>query len=56
MGAEPRCADHSLASRTGSGLAHGRSLADRAFDPFWARVNEAGIAVTFHAGDSGYFE
>jgi predicted TIM-barrel fold metal-dependent hydrolase len=38
------------------GLAHGRSLADRAFDPFWARVNEAGIAVTFHAGDSGYFE
>jgi predicted TIM-barrel fold metal-dependent hydrolase len=38
------------------GLARGRSLADRAFDPFWARVNEAGIAVTFHAGDSGYFE
>jgi predicted TIM-barrel fold metal-dependent hydrolase len=24
------------------------------FDPFWARVNEAGIAVAVHAGDSGY--
>jgi predicted TIM-barrel fold metal-dependent hydrolase len=24
------------------------------FDPFWARVNEAGIAVVVHAGDSGY--
>ena len=24
------------------------------FDPFWARVNEAGIAVVIHAGDSGY--
>ena len=24
------------------------------FDPFWARVNEAGITVTFHGGDSGY--
>jgi predicted TIM-barrel fold metal-dependent hydrolase len=38
------------------GLAHGRSLTDRAFNRFWARVNEAGIAVIFHAGDSGYFE
>jgi predicted TIM-barrel fold metal-dependent hydrolase len=25
-----------------------------AFDPFWARVNEAGITVVVHAGDSGY--
>ncbi len=25
-----------------------------AFDPFWARVAEAGIAVAFHGGDSGY--
>jgi len=24
------------------------------FDPFWARVNEAGITVVVHAGDSGY--
>jgi predicted TIM-barrel fold metal-dependent hydrolase len=24
------------------------------FDPFWARVNEAGVAVVVHAGDSGY--
>jgi predicted TIM-barrel fold metal-dependent hydrolase len=24
------------------------------FDPFWARVNEAGITVAIHAGDSGY--
>jgi predicted TIM-barrel fold metal-dependent hydrolase len=27
---------------------------DREFDPFWARVNEAGITVVVHAGDSGY--
>jgi predicted TIM-barrel fold metal-dependent hydrolase len=26
---------------------------DRHFDPFWARVNEAGITVVVHAGDSG---
>jgi predicted TIM-barrel fold metal-dependent hydrolase len=25
-----------------------------AFDPFWARVAEAGITVAFHGGDSGY--
>jgi predicted TIM-barrel fold metal-dependent hydrolase len=24
------------------------------FDPFWSRVNEAGITVVAHAGDSGY--
>ncbi|MCA9503489.1 MAG: amidohydrolase family protein [Spirochaetaceae bacterium] len=24
------------------------------FDPFWARVSEAGITVVIHAGDSGY--
>jgi predicted TIM-barrel fold metal-dependent hydrolase len=28
--------------------------ADPVFDPFWARVNEAGIPVVVHAGDSGY--
>jgi predicted TIM-barrel fold metal-dependent hydrolase len=33
-----------------------RSLGDRCFDPFWARVNEAGITVAFHAGESGYGE
>jgi len=31
-----------------------RSPADPCFDPFWARVNEAGITVVVHAGDSGY--
>jgi len=31
-----------------------RPPADPAFDPFWARVNEAGITVVVHAGDSGY--
>ncbi len=30
------------------------SPADPAFDPFWARVNEAGVTVVIHAGDSGY--
>ena len=24
------------------------------FDPFWSRVNEAGIVTIVHAGDSGY--
>ena len=31
-----------------------RSPADPCFDPFWARVNEAGITIVAHAGDSGY--
>jgi predicted TIM-barrel fold metal-dependent hydrolase len=30
-----------------------RSPFDPVFDPFWARVNEAGITVVVHAGDSG---
>ncbi len=30
------------------------SPADERFDPFWARVNEAGITTVVHAGDSGY--
>jgi len=30
------------------------SLGHRDHDPFWARVNEAGITVAFHAGDTGY--
>jgi predicted TIM-barrel fold metal-dependent hydrolase len=28
--------------------------ADPWFDPFWSRVNETGITVVAHAGDSGY--
>ena len=31
-----------------------RSPGDPMFDPFWARVNEAGVTVVVHAGDSGY--
>ena len=31
-----------------------RSPFDPSFDPFWARLNEAGIPVVIHAGDSGY--
>jgi len=30
------------------------SPGDPAFDPFWARANEAGITLVVHAGDSGY--
>lgn len=31
-----------------------RSPFDEMYDPFWARVNEAGITTVIHAGDSGY--
>ncbi|MDZ4826053.1 MAG: amidohydrolase family protein [Actinomycetota bacterium] len=31
-----------------------KTASDPCFDPFWARVNEAGITVVAHAGDSGY--
>lgn len=31
-----------------------RPPTDPSFDPFWARVNEAGVTVVVHAGDSGY--
>ena len=30
------------------------SPADPTFDPFWARVNEAGVTVAYHSGDNGY--
>lgn len=30
------------------------SPADPSFDPFWARVNEAGVTVGIHSGDAGY--
>ena len=38
------------------GPAYGRSPADPHFDPFWARVDEAGVLVAFHVGESGYNE
>jgi hypothetical protein len=31
-----------------------RSPADPCFDPFWARVNESGITLVVHTGNSGY--
>ena len=31
-----------------------RSPADPMFDPFWSRLNEAGITLVVHAADSGY--
>ena len=31
-----------------------KSPADRCFDPFWARVAEAGVTVAYHGGDYGY--
>jgi predicted TIM-barrel fold metal-dependent hydrolase len=36
------------------GHAYGRSPGDPHFDPFWARVNEAKVAVTFHQGEGGH--
>ncbi len=38
------------------GPAGGRSPADPLFDPFWARINEAGVCVAFHISESGYNE
>jgi len=34
----------------------GTSPVDDIFDPFWAKVNEAGLLVTYHLGNSGYME
>jgi predicted TIM-barrel fold metal-dependent hydrolase len=31
-----------------------RSPGDTVYDPFWARLNEAGVLVAYHSGDSGY--
>lgn len=31
-----------------------KSPFDEMFDPFWARLNEAGIPLVIHAGDTGY--
>jgi predicted TIM-barrel fold metal-dependent hydrolase len=36
------------------GPQNGRSPADPVYDPFWARVDEAGIPVVFHVSHSGY--
>jgi predicted TIM-barrel fold metal-dependent hydrolase len=33
-----------------------RSFGLEEFDPFWARINEAGIFVSLHSSDSGYDE
>jgi len=38
------------------GPAAGRSPADPHFDAFWARANEAKLAVAYHIGDSGYLD
>jgi predicted TIM-barrel fold metal-dependent hydrolase len=34
--------------------AGGRSPGDPVYDPFWARIAEAGITVAYHSGESGY--
>jgi predicted TIM-barrel fold metal-dependent hydrolase len=36
--------------------AAGRSPADPYFDPFWARIAEAGVLVAFHISNAGYNE
>jgi predicted TIM-barrel fold metal-dependent hydrolase len=38
------------------GPAYGRSPADPHFDAFWARADEAKLAVAFHISESGYNE
>ena len=35
---------------------YGRSPADPYFDPFWSRVDEAGLLVAYHIAESGYNE
>lgn len=37
-----------------TGPVDGRSPADPHFDPFWARVQEAGLIVVFHIGATGF--
>ncbi len=36
------------------GIGGSRSPGFKEFDPFWARINEAGIFVSLHSSDSGY--
>lgn len=38
------------------GPVYGKSPADPSLDPFWARVNEAGVPVALHVGNPGYCE
>jgi predicted TIM-barrel fold metal-dependent hydrolase len=38
----------------GGPVVGGRSPADTCFDPFWARVDEAGVGVALHIGEAGY--
>jgi predicted TIM-barrel fold metal-dependent hydrolase len=37
-----------------TGPVAGRSPGDPYFDPFWARLNEAGVGVVYHASRNGY--
>lgn len=37
-----------------TGPVSGRSPADPYFDPFWSRINEAGIRVVYHASNNGF--
>jgi predicted TIM-barrel fold metal-dependent hydrolase len=39
-----------------TGPAGGRSPGDPYYDPFWARIAEAGVPVGLHIGDSGFCE
>jgi predicted TIM-barrel fold metal-dependent hydrolase len=32
----------------------GRSPGDPVYDPFWQRIDDAGITVAYHSGDAGY--
>ena len=45
-----------IVMRAGPVIGKGEFLspADERFDPFWARVNEAGVSVAYHSGDAGY--
>lgn len=45
---------HARAVCLTAGPAAGRSPADPWFDPFWARMNEAGVVCCFHVADSAY--
>jgi predicted TIM-barrel fold metal-dependent hydrolase len=49
-----RCGARAICLRPGP--FYGRHPADPYFDPFWARVNEAGLLVTYHITESGYNE
>ncbi len=35
-------------------IGNGRSPADPVYDPFWSRIDEAGVPVVFHIADSRY--